>query len=86
MKGQITKTVTALSLGLSFVFAGYAAGAAVLREDLSACELPHGTVEMPEEGSPLASQQRGYIFNFETKRLLFVSEQWDPGSYQRKDM
>lgn len=86
MNRQITKIglICAFFAGLILFFLGSASGAAVPREDLSACELPHGTVELAEEGSPLALRQRGYIFNFETERLM--RDPWDEAGERAPSM
>lgn len=74
MNGKVRKIVTVLVVvsGFGMLSAG-SVSAAVPREDLSACELPHGTLELPSEGSPLA--QGGHIFNFGQARLM--PDPWD---------
>ena len=76
MNGKVREIVTVLVVvsGFGMLSAG-SVSAAVLREDLSACELPHGTLELPSKGSPLALRQGGRIFNFEQARLM--PDPWD---------
>jgi len=71
MNGKVRKIVTVLVVvsGFGMLSAG-SVSAAVPREDLSACELPHGTLELPSKGSPLALRQGGRIFNFEQAKLM----------------
>jgi len=76
MNGKVREIVTVLVVvsGFGMLSAG-SISAAVPREDLSACELPHGTLELPSKGSPLALRQGGRIFNFEQARLM--PDPWD---------
>jgi hypothetical protein len=67
------------------VFGGIGAGAApVAREDLSACELPHGSLELAEQGSAGALQAGGYIFEFGEEKLL--ESPWDKANERARSM
>jgi len=75
---------------LSLILTGYCAAAQspaaeVPREDLSACQLPHGFTQLPKAGSPKARKLNGYIFNFKEKRLAFdhfFLQNKEPGSFK----
>jgi hypothetical protein len=60
-----------LTIGLAIWLGGVVAGdSQIAMEDLSACKLPHGTIEIPEQGSPAALKMGGHILKFTENKLV----------------
>lgn len=84
MKILYTGTAGAI-LGFALGLGSAAAGnPQVVQEDLSECRLPHGTTEIPEQGSPAALKAGGEILKIDGGRL--TPSPWARGERKPKSI
>lgn len=86
MKRRYTNITMAISVAFLTVALNclHAATKTNMVEDLSGCKLPHGTIEIPEQGSPKALNEGGHILSIAGQKL--VPSPWERAGRKPKSM